>query len=42
MAASYPASWIGGMAKSPRIGQPKPGKNRIVAAVVFIARLHFR
>jgi hypothetical protein len=40
MADPYPALLIAGTAKSPRVANAK--QVGIVAAVLFIARLHFR
>jgi hypothetical protein len=45
MADPYPALQIAGTAKSPRdvkVARTKPAGNGFVAAVLFIARLHFR
>jgi hypothetical protein len=41
MTDPYPALWIAGTAKS-RIVKAKPARKRLFAAVLFIARLHFR
>jgi hypothetical protein len=42
MANPYPALWGAGTTKSPRIDTAKSAVKGIVAADVFIARLHFR
>jgi hypothetical protein len=45
MADPYPALQIAGTAKSPRdvkVAKTKPAEKGFVAAVLFIARLHFR
>jgi hypothetical protein len=42
MTDPYPALWVAGTAKSPRIAKAKPAGKRLFAAVLFIARLHFR
>jgi hypothetical protein len=45
MADSYPALWIAGTAKSPstaNVAKPTRVRKGLVAAVLFIARLHFR
>jgi hypothetical protein len=48
MANPYPALWIAGTTKWPRIAKAlriakaQPAGKGIVAAVLFIARLHFR
>jgi hypothetical protein len=34
--------WIEGTAKSPRIAKAKPAEKGLSAAVLIIARLHFR
>jgi len=45
MTAPYPALQIAGTAKSPRVAEATKAKRLrkgLVAAVLFIARLHFR
>jgi hypothetical protein len=42
MADPYPALWIAGTAKSRRVARAKRVRKGAVAAVLFIARLHFR
>ncbi|HSZ90780.1 MAG TPA: hypothetical protein VK822_15570 [Acetobacteraceae bacterium] len=42
MTDPYPALWVAGTAKSPRIAKAKRLRKVTVAAVLFIARLHFR
>jgi hypothetical protein len=42
MADPYPVLWIAGTTKSPRNARAKWVRKGLVAAVLFIARLHFR
>jgi hypothetical protein len=42
MADPYPALWIAGTAKPPRDARTTRVRKGAVAAVLFIARLHFR
>jgi hypothetical protein len=45
MANPYPARWIAGTTKSPRVAKVAKAKRLrkgLFAAVLFIARLHFR
>jgi len=42
MVDPYPALWIAGTAKSPRVARAARVRKGAVAAVLFIARLHFR
>jgi len=42
MTDPYPALWVAGTAKSPRIAKAKRSRKGLFAAVLFIARLHFR